>query len=757
MISDEPLGLTGENRVPWMVRYRRFVFAFWILLAIAAAPFAAKVTHGLSATGFNAPHSQAVWADTQSAALRPPLGSPVTLIQHLSRPETQVLARETGIPDGWLHAVRAGGTLLLAPSGTLATRTAPFLSAVSRAGGRETALTAETLGNALNRDSKTTLEHATALALPILAVLLLLVFGSVGSAVLPLIVALFGAELSLGVIDLLESHMTLSVYLTDIATFLALGVGVDYALFISSRFRQSLARQGSSPDVPVAVHEAMATSGRSVLFSGLAVAAALAMLSLGNTAYWLGLAVGGAVAVAAVLLATHTLLPALLGSMGPRVEWGRLPTGQRTRPEGTGGASGASGERGFWGRIARWATRLPVIFVALGVVLLGIPSLYAPQIQLRVPANLASMLPAHDPLREASVLQQRLEGRGVPDPILIALRFPTTVTRTTTWRAVAAITRRMQDLPDVKSVASPARSPALAPILAEAAGTLPGPHSSARSGRAAPSLPLAESTLARELRSFVRPSYDPHLVVLYVTSTTGPDHAATRTLVRRLKSDLPSWVPARTRVGVGGTVALLQGFDQYTNGRLPLIIGGVAAVAFVVLALATGSLLQAFLGVLLDALVAGATAGLLVLTVQRGSLGLAPEPPNMAVTPLIFVLLFGLSMDYEVILLHRMQEGLGRAASSAEAAYRGLFGTGSMITGAGLIMVTVFVVLLTSPLEVLKTLGIGMSCAILLDTWIVRSLLVPGLTSLAGAHAFWPWGGKPGEKRPVREDARSLV
>ncbi len=737
-----------------MVRYRRFVFAFWVLLALAAAPFAARVTHGLTASGFDAPGSPAMWADQQTTALRPVPSASVTLIQNLPPRKVVSLARASSLPATWLHSVPGGGTLLLPGGTTPPSRTAGFLTRVNRAHGTETALTAVALGRALNGDSKKTLEHATAIALPILLVLLLLVFGSIGSAILPIIVALFGAELALAIIDVLEAHLTLSVYLTDIATFLALGVGVDYALFISSRFRQVLARQGGRTDVPAAVREAMSTSGRSVFFSGLAVALALGMLALGGTAYWLGLAVGGAVTVFAVLLATHTLLPALLGSMGRRVEWGRIWGRSRDGREGADRSEG-----GFWDRLASWATRLPALFVLLGAVLLLVPSAYAPEIQLRVPANLASMLPTNDPLRQASQLEQRLKGPGVLDPTIVALRLPTTVTEPATWRAVARLTANLARLRGVRSVASPA-SPLVTPAeLAHAAALLP--HAGSTVTGSVPLGPGAltpAASLAAGLRSFIRPAYDPHLVVLYLTPTMGPDHVATRKLVETLGAKVKAWVPPHTRTGVGGTVALLQGFDHVTSTRLPLIIGGVALVAFAVLALATGSLLEAFLGVCLDALVAGATAGLLVVTVQYGSLGLAPEPPNMAVAPLIFVLLFGLSMDYEVILLHRMQEALKGAVSSAEAARRGLVSTGGMITGAGLVMVTVFVVLLTSPLEVLKTLGIGMSCAILLDTWIVRSFLVPGVTALLERYAFWPWGGRPREtEADLREESPSLV
>jgi uncharacterized membrane protein YdfJ with MMPL/SSD domain len=194
--------------------------------------------------------------------------------------------------------------------------------------------------------------------------------------------------------------------------------------------------------------------------------------------------------------------------------------------------------------------------------------------------------------------------------------------------------------------------------------------------------------------------------------------------------------PAGGRSGIGGAVAVLHDFDQLIAQRLPWIIGAVAFVAFAVLLLATGAIWQALLGVAMDGLVALATAGILVLVVQHGSLGLEAQLPNTGVTPLIFVLLFGLSMDYEVILLHRVQEGVHHGLTASRAARDGLALTGSMITGAGLIMAVVFAALIASPL--------GMTAAILLDTWIVRTLIVPGTVALLGRWAFWPWGMRRG-------------
>jgi RND superfamily putative drug exporter len=179
-------------------------------------------------------------------------------------------------------------------------------------------------------------------------------------------------------------------------------------------------------------------------------------------------------------------------------------------------------------------------------------------------------------------------------------------------------------------------------------------------------------------------------------------------------------------------------FDHYLGARLPWMALAVAAIAFMVLFLATGSVVQAGIGVGLNLLVTLTTAGILFLTIQRGSLGLIAQPLDMAVVPLVFVLLFGLSMDYEVILLHRMQERIHLGDTSRHAARHAVSVTGGMITGAALIMVAVVAALLVSPFEVLQTLAIGLVSAVLLDTLVVRTLILPAIVTLLGDHAFWP-------------------
>lgn len=690
---------------PWSLRLRIPIVAAWFLIAILAAPFALHVTEGLSSGGFEAPGSPAVWADRQVAKLAPPATAQPELITRLPFGELTTLARRDGIAPGWLHQLGGEAAVLIAPAALPRAALYTFLRAVRANGGSYRQVDGTEIGHELSRDSESTLHTSTAIALPILLLLLLLVFGSIASAVLPLVVALVGSELTLAVVDVLEHHITLSIYLTDIVTFLALGVGVDYSLFIATRFRQAL-REGRP--VAEAMRVAMASAGRSVFFSGLAVALAMGTLVLGGTAYWNGLALGGAIAVVSVLLATHSLLPALLSFLGPGIEWGRLPRLSR--------------REWLWPRLARFGTGMPWLALPLGVLLLLVPALFGPELHMAIPADLASMLPKSSLLRRASEEVQRVRGQGSIAPFAVVLRLPTTIRQTASWRTVAGLAAAASRLPDVAAVSSPTRlglDPETLALLWRSPVPFLQPYRTA-------------------LMAFVAPQRDPHLFTFFVTAKGDPDSPTTHRLYEQLQNLLRREAPPGARAAIGGAVAVLAGFDRWTADRLPWVIGGVALVAFGVLSVATGSLLQAFLGVLMDALVALATAGVLVLTVQRGALGLEAQPVNTAVTPLIFVLLFGLSMDYEVILLHRIQEALAQGLPMREAARQGIEATGSMITGAGLIMVVVFIVLLVSPLEILKTLGIGMTIAILLDTWIVRTFLVPGAVAAFGPWAFWP-------------------
>lgn len=689
------------------VRHYWLVIILWLVLVGATLPLAATVTKHLTTNGFEGPHTQVRWATNTLNAIHPPSGPQAFLIEKISQSRAQVVGHAFKIPDSAFHRVAHDDTLFVPPK-TLTMSQSNALQKGLKTHGAQISSTGQfSIGKMVTHDASQTLATSGLVAMPVLAVLLLTVFGSVAAISLPLIIALAGSEIALAAVSIISRHMQLSVFLTDIVSFLALGVGVDYALFISTRFRQNL---DDGQPVMDAVEDAMSHAGRSVLYSGIAVALAVATLMLGSDAYWRGLAVGGAVAIFAVLLATHTLMPAIMAAFNQRLHWGRI-----RRPDFH-----------LWTSLSRAVTRRPIWAILVALAVLVPFARLAPQIRMSTPANLATMLPRTNPLRLAVEKQQALEGAGSIAPIAVVVRYPSAINDLSSWQRVDRLTRHLETLPDVANVASPTN---LQVPLSELATVSQHPD-------------LAPASLKRGLQNFLTPR-DPRLVVVYVTAKTGPNNPSTSRLVGRIDNNLPHWVPAGTRAAAGGLVPVLRSFNLLTQSRIPWIVASALMVALVVLTAATRSIVQALLGVVFDALVGLATAGFMVFVVHHQLLGLERQPLDSSITPLIFVLLFGLSMDYEVILLHRMQERMNGGLEPRQAVEQGLATTGAMITGAGLIMVVVFLALLISPLQVMKTLGVGLSFAVLADTWVVRSLLVPSTTAILNRWGFWPWKPKP--------------
>ncbi len=719
-------------------RLRFPLLALWLAVLLLAVPRALHVGHNLSGSGLDDPRSQATWADNQlkrigqaSGGGSPSAPSPALSILVEGLPLSKVeaawqtaaaTAQPGAAPTAAVTALPGHPTAVVVdiqPGPAASAASAALQRSLSgQAGVTLQFVTMDSAGGGVLTSAMTTLKVSARIALPLLAILLFLVYDSLVAAVLPLLVALVGAVLALAAVDLLESYMQLSAYLTNIVSFLALGVGIDYSLFLSSRFRSALRRDGPLPAdragrsgaVARALAEAMRTSGVSVFFSALAVGASMLALLLPRTPYWRGLAVGGCAAVLAVLLTTLTLLPALLALLGPRAEWGRLP-----RPAWLGR---------FWPWVAALVARRPAAVFAVGMVVLAVPALWSPGIRVRTPANVAKMLAPSDVARLTVEQQQHDYGAGSIAPIPVVLQSAGPLSSTATWSEVAAVSAKIQALPAVLSIASPTSGGVPAAAMAAAFAAPGGP-------------PAA-------LQAATGP---PDLIALSVTSRYGPDDPRTTALLHQIGT-IMAGLPAGWHGAAGGAVALLQSFNNLVAETLPGMVAVVAGVALVVLFAASGSLGVAVLAVLFDGLVALATAGILVFAVQGGRFGFEALPLDASITPLIFVILFGLSMDYEVILIHRIREHAARLQATeravgrpaAEAARLGLEETGGMVTGAGLLMVVAFGALLLSPLQLMRTLAMGLSIAILMDTWIVRALLVPASIALLGTASWWPWG-----------------
>jgi putative drug exporter of the RND superfamily len=511
--------------------------------------------------------------------------------------------------------------------------------------------------------------------LAIAALVLLLTFGSVVAAGLPLATALFGLGISGALIGLLAAVLDVPDWAPALASMLGIGVGVDYALLIVTRYRGALAA-GRTPRAAVA--ESVATAGRSVLIAGTTVVISLLGLFLMGLPYLYGAALATIVSVLVVMAASVTLVPALMAIAGPRIDRLRIP-GAAARAAADADATPAA----RWGRAVQ---RRPWVAAIAGVAVLLV--LASPFAGLRLGFPDRGNDAAGTTTRQAYDLVSQGFGPGANGPLLLAAPAAGERDRD----AMAALAERLRHEPGVAAVARPATSPA---------------------GDA---------------------------VVLNVTPRTSPQDPATEDLVERLRGDvLPR---AGLPVSIGGATAAFMDQSSATAERLPLFIGGVVALSFLLLLVSFRSVVVALKAGAMNLLSIAAAYGVVAYLAEGGWAGqlvgidtATPVPPFIPV--IMFAVLFGLSMDYEVFLLSRVREEYLARRDTARAVTAGLARTARVITAAALIMVAVFGAFALSPDVSLKLIGLGLASAILVDATIVRMVLVPAVMQLLGDRNWW--------------------
>jgi putative drug exporter of the RND superfamily len=511
------------------------------------------------------------------------------------------------------------------------------------------------------------------------AVVLLIAFGSIVAAGLPLAVALFGLGISTALIGVLKNVVDVPDFAPAVAGLLGIGVGIDYALLVLTRFRATL---NGGTDVQGAVVEAVATAGRSVLIAGTTVLISVLGLFLMGVSYLQGVALSASLAVLTVMAAAVTLLPALLSFAGPRVNKLRLPGFRRAL------ASERPAPAARWSRFIQrrpWAAAIAGAAIVL--------ALAAPVLGLRLGFPDEGNDQSGSMTRRAYDLATQGFGPGANGPLLLVAETP----RSTGPAALAPVTSAVRADRDVAFVAPPTVS---------------------RDGSAA---------------------------VMAVAPRSSPQSQATTDLVKRLRSDVVPRAVAGTgvTVQVGGTTAAFVDQSDLVASRLPLFIAGVIGMSFLLLLSAFRSPLIAAKAGLMNLLSVGAAYGVMALFAGGGWFGadLLGIDQSVPVAPFIpvmmFAILFGLSMDYEVFLLSRVREEYLGHGDTARAVSEGLAKTARVITAAAAIMVVVFLAFVTSGEIFLKLLGIGMATAILVDATVVRMVLVPALMQLLGRANWW--------------------
>jgi putative drug exporter of the RND superfamily len=567
------------------------------------------------------------------------------------------------------------------------------------------------LNEDFERVTESDLRRAETVSLPLALLMLLFVFGSVVAAGLPIGVGVLAVTGGFIGTLLLARAMDVSIYATNIVTMIGLGVAIDYSLFVVSRFREEVGRH----PVPDALARTMATAGRAILFSGLTVAIGFMGFLFFDVADLNSIGFAGSIVVAFSVLYGLTFLPALLAILGPRVDFLRLPF---VHPERTATGSG------LWHGLATavmahpWRTLLPVVALLL---VLGSPFL-----DLRLGLSGADSLSEDAESRRGEELLDRQFPDSSAYPMVVVLDYPrgSPLTKERIGETYD-LSRWLQDRPGVKEVDGIVN---LDPRLSrdQYRQLLSGPR----------------EDLPPQVREALRRTTGNHLAVLTAYTSVGYNTEKAYDLVREVRERHPD---VGGEVLVGGWAAFDLDLTESVYDAAPPAIAFVVLATYVVLFLLLGSVLLPLKAVVVNFLSISASYGALVWVFQQGHLSgpldFTPGPINTTTPIIMFCILFGLSMDYEVMLLSRIKEEYEKTGDNVASVALGIERTGRLITGAALIMATVFFSFGLAEAVVIKAIGLGMGLAVLVDATIVRALLVPATMRLMG-HWNW-WAPKP--------------
>ncbi len=558
------------------------------------------------------------------------------------------------------------------------------------------------------------LQHAELIALPISLLLLFLVFGSVMAALLPLVIAGLAVPTSLAVIRILAAHFGMSIFVTNVATIIGLGLAIDYSLFFVKRFREEIPNHESADAVRIAT----ASAGKAIAVSGTAVAIGLLSLTLFPASALRSMGVGGVLVVALTLLFALTSLPALLGLLGPRVNWltlRRSLRGTHLRP---------ARYSSFWGLVARTVMRRPVLIALPTVALLLVVGTPFLQLRLSTGSDVANIPPGEARTGYALLTYDFPQAGGVDDLNLV-LKYGSSLNRRlspTQLSQLESYLRKLGSVPGVEGVTGALTPP-------------PGVDRATYLKQL--TLPAAQRSAS--LNSYIAGNLAGPLAQFEVANDYSPDTSQAATLVHRLRS-LPGPVSAHALFAGGG--ALSVDFLQAFGATIPWAVLLVVAVTMGVLFLTFGSVLLPIKAVLMSLISISAAFGAMVWIFQEGHLAnvlqFTPAGNITATTPvLMFAILFGLSMDYEVFLLSRIRERYCEVGDNRDAVAHGLTVTGGVITSAALIMITVFSSFAAGDVLEIQTLGVGMAVAVAVDATLVRGILVPALMRILGRANWW--------------------
>jgi RND superfamily putative drug exporter len=724
----------------FIVRHARLIVGAWAVLLLLALPLAPRVPDALSPGGF-------ILDDLESAQakilLEEVLGAPPSaLVVVLSSPdltagsaafEQSALSAMAGI-EGAPHVVgvvshltrpsqvSADGhtaydvVLLDLPPDDSPTAVPILRDRLGPAPG----LTVELAGGPafygdVQAVSERDLQRSELISLPLAAIALVIVFGSLVAAGVPLVIGGASVIVALAAILLVTTITPMSIFVLNLATLLGLGLGVDYSLLMTSRFREELASRdaGEADRVARAVERTVATAGRAVFFSGLTVLLGLLGLILFEFMILRSVGIAGAIVVGLAASASLTLLPALLVLLGDRID--RFAVRSVVVTPGTDGP---------WARLARRVMRHPV--AVLVPTLLFLLVLGSPFLHVRFNAPDSSVLPPSVPSRQAFDRLRTEFGEGEFAPITLAIRTDGPATDPAIVARLFDYSRRLASDPRIARIDSLVDvDPRL--TLAQYQLLYADPNGP-RDRFVATAL---AATTADDVTAFT------------VTTRYGPNRDEGRALVADLRStDGPLSPPVGATVLVGGGAADVTDVVDRVAADFPRTAAFIIVTTYLVLFVLLRSVILPVKALVMNTLSLTASFGALVWIFQDGNLSaiLGFQPLGFVETTLpviLFCVLFGLSMDYEVFLLSRMKEAWDRTGDNTEAVARGLERSGRIVTSAALIVVVVAGSFAFADIVLIKALGLGVAIAVALDATVVRALLVPATMRLLGRWNWW--------------------
>ena len=702
-------------------RHRRLVVVAWLVVVIAALPFASRQTENLTGGGFDVPgsDSKAVVDGVEGDFPDSQPGMAAVLVAHEDAGESQIAAAVKRLQDAAnstsdAHVSAAAARDARATLSSKDEAVLPIIGHVSpdkmtdvavdlrddlppgeSQGGVTTYYTGQAAAWAGLQDlSREDLAKAEAAGFPIVALILLAVFGSFAAAALPLGLG-FGSVIVTGaLIFLISRQLEMSVFVTNMASMVGIGVAVDYSLFILARFREEVRTGRTAAEARA---RAMTTSGLAVVFSGVAVIVSLASLWMVDNQALRSMALGAMIVVAISILTATTLLPALIRVLGYRVEAGGVPwkvisffrhlARRRRRPGSTD-----PDRPDFW---HRWTERVMARpWLSVGAVSAVMLTLAIPVLSMKTGTGALDQFPPDHDVRVGTELAADISG-GSTDPVQLLADF----------------------------------------------------------GRASPNDPANEGAIASMNRDLARdpgvdsvapPQLAAHSALLQASPRGASDSDSSFALVDRVRdSILPgSALAQRAEVDVGGETARAADVRSQISGSMIRIILFVLAFSFVVLMVMLRSLLLPLKAILMNLLSIGAAYGVLVIVFQWGWLdGLFGFQSIGTIStinpPLILAIVFGLSMDYEVFLLSRIRERYLRHGDNRRAVAEGLASSAGTISSAALIMTAVFSIFALTGVPSIKEIGLGTAVAIALDATLVRLILVPAAMQLMGRWNWW--------------------